>query len=74
MNKKALKTFALASVSISSSVLRRIAGLPRLASFGIHVLLLAWIIFYSPGRWAYINWYHVIPCLVLGFLAFKRSS
>ena len=58
----------------SGSIVGRIAILPGLASFGIHVLLLSWLIFYDSSRWAHINWAHVIPCLILGLLAFSRAS
>lgn len=58
----------------SGSILDRLAVLPGLVSFGIHVLLLSWIVFNDSSRWAHINWGNVIPCLILGLLAFKRSS
>ena len=59
---------------IAGKILARIVGLPRLASFGLHVLLLSWILFNDSARWAHIDWADVIPGLVLGFLAFKRAS
>ena len=70
MNKQALKDFS----SAFSSILVRVVGLPSLASFGLHVLLLSWILFNDSARWAHIDWNDVIPCLVLVFLAFTRSS
>ena len=74
MNKKKIWPFVSASFAVAGSVVKRIAVLPRLASFGLHVLLLSWIIFNPPWRWAYTDWADVIPCLALGFLAFKRAS
>ena len=74
MNKKKIWSAVSAAGSAAVSVVKRIAGLPRLASFGLHVLLLAWIIFNGPWRWAHVDWADIIPCLVLVFLAFKRAS
>ena len=74
MNKKKIWSAVSDAGSAAVSVGKRIAGLPRLASFGLHVLLLSWILFNNSARWAHIDWADVIPGLVLGFLAFKRAS